>query len=388
MHMPTTPAVAIVHEWLEHHAGSERVLCELLALYPHADLYTLVDFLPQGEDRSWLGGRVPKTSFIQQMPFARRAFRLYLALMPMAIEQLDLSQYDVVISSSHAVAKGVLTRPDQVHISYVHTPIRYAWDLTHTYLRKLPWIQRIPAKLIMHYMRLWDVGSAHRPDVVVANSQYVAGRIRKYWGREAAVIHPPVSVERFRCDRKRDNFFCVVSRLVPYKRLDLLVEAFTRLGLPLVVIGSGSELPRLRRLAGPTISLLGWQDDAAVTDHLERCRAFVYAAEEDFGITVVEAMASGAPVIAFKRGGVGETVEDGVTGILYDQQSVEAVVVAVRRFIASEELFDPRVSAARAGLFTRERFRKRFTALALASSRSEDLPESADAGETATIPRP
>lgn len=358
-----SPRIAIVHEWLEHPAGSEKVVRELLALWPQADLFSLVDFLAPGPERAWLGERTVSTSFIQRLPFARRAFRLYLPLMPLAVEQLDLSRYDVVISSSHAVAKGALTRGDQLHISYVHTPIRYAWDLTHTYLRGLPWLQRAPAKLIMHYLRLWDVGSAHRPDALVANSRHVARRIRKCWGREAAVVHPPVEIGRFRADRRRDDFFCVVSRLVPYKRIDLLVEAFNRLHLPLMVIGDGAGLGRLRRLAGPTVSLLGWQDDATVADHLERCRAFVFAAEEDFGITLVEAQAAGAPVIAYGRGGAREIVIPGVTGLLYGEQTVDGVVGAVQDFIADEDAFSAQACAARAREFAGERFRERFAAL-------------------------
>jgi glycosyltransferase involved in cell wall biosynthesis len=357
------PRIAVVHEWLEHATGSEKVLREILGLWPQADLFCLVDFLAAGPQRDWLAGRTVSTSFIQRLPFARRAFRAYLPLMPLAVEQLDLSRYDVVISSSHAVAKGALTRASQLHISYVHTPIRYAWDLTHTYLRSLPWPQRLPAKLIMHYLRLWDATSARRPDVLVANSRHVARRIGKCWGREATVIHPPVAVERFRADRRRDSFFCVVSRLVPYKRLDLLVQAFTRLHLPLVVIGAGAGLPRLRRLAGPTVSLLGWQDDAVVADHLERCRAFVFAAEEDFGITLVEALAAGAPVIAYGRGGAQEIVGHGTTGVLYPEQTVDGVVAAVQDFIAEEDSFSAQACAARAREFTAARFRARFAAL-------------------------
>jgi glycosyltransferase involved in cell wall biosynthesis len=349
--------VAIVHEWLEHRAGSERVFEELMKAWPQADLFSLVDFLPPGQGRAWLGGRQVKTSILQKLPMARRSFRYYLPIMPLLIEQFDLSAYDLVISSSHAVAKGVLTRPDQIHVSYVHTPFRYAWDLTHTYLRSLGPIQRLLAKPVLHYLRLWDVLSAGRPDVIVANSRHVAARICKEWRREATVVYPPVNVARFRHDRPRSERYIAVSRLVPYKRVDLLIEAFNQLALPLDIIGDGSERHRLQRLAGPTVRLLGHLDDEQVTPMLERAKAFVFAAEEDFGIAPVEAMASGTPVIAWARGGCGETVLDGQTGILYREQGVDSICAAVRQFIERGVAWSPDRISGYALRFSRERFR-------------------------------
>ncbi len=349
--------VAIVHEWLEHRAGSERVFEELTKCWPQADLFSLVDFLPDGNARSWLGGRRVQTSILQKLPLSRHAFRYYLPLMPLLVEQFDLSSYDLVISSSHAVAKGVLTKPDQLHVSYVHTPFRYAWDLTHTYLRSLGPIQRLLAKPVLHYLRLWDVLSAGRPDVIVANSRHVAARIRKEWRRESTVVHPPVDVDRFSHHRPRGDRFVTVSRLVPYKRVDLLIQAFNQLALPLDIIGDGSEKSHLQRLAGPTVRLLGHLDDRDLAQRLEVARAFVFAAEEDFGIAPLEAMASGAPVIAWSRGGCRETVVDGQTGILYHEQSAPAICSAVQSFIARGAEFQPAPIARHAKGFSRERFR-------------------------------
>ncbi len=382
----TTPdlRVAIVHEWLEHRAGSERVFEELLGIYPQADLFSLVDFLPPGQGRAWLGGRHVQTSILQRLPLARHSFRYYLPLMPLLVEQFDLSSYDLVISSSHAVAKGVLTRPDQVHVSYVHTPFRYAWDLTHTYLRSLGPVQRLMAKPVLHYLRLWDVLSAGRPDVIVANSRHVAARIRKEWRRSATVVHPPVDIARFRHDRPRNERFITISRLVPYKRVDLLIEAFNQLALPLDIVGEGSERRRLQRLAGSTIRLLGHLEDADLTSRLECARAFVFAAEEDFGIAPVEAMACGTPVIAWSRGGCSETVIHGITGILYEQQDVAAICAAVREFISGRMALDPSHIARHAAGFSVDRFAeamKRLVAEAMAMRSGGPADQHGDAGQ-------
>ena len=326
--------VAIVHEWLTSHAGSEKVVEQMLQLYPNADLFSLVDFLLP-EQRHFIGQRSVKTSFIQQLPLAKRAFRQYLPLMPLAVEQFDLSNYDVVISSNHAVAKGVLTAPHQLHISYVHTPIRYAWDLQHQYLQQSG-LDRGPkgalTRLILHYLRLWDTTSANRVDRFIANSEFIAKRIWRAYRRPATVIYPPVDVSRFAWQHPREEFYLTVSRFVPYKRVDLTVEAFNQLQLPLVVIGDGSDWERIAALAGPTVRLLGKQPDAVVTDYMQRCKGFIFPAEEDFGITPVEAQAAGAPVIAFGRGGVTETVIHGETGVLFLEQTVDSLVQAVKSF--------------------------------------------------------
>ena len=326
--------VAIVHEWLASHAGSEKVVEQILQIYPDADLFSLVDFLSP-EQRHFIGHRSVQTSFIQRLPFAKRVFRQYLPLMPLAVEQFDLSAYDVVISSNHAVAKGVLTAPHQLHISYVHTPIRYAWDLQHQYLRQAGLEGGVKGgitRLILHYLRLWDTSSANRVDRFLANSEFIAKRIWRAYRRPATVIYPPVDVARFEWQQPREEFYLTVSRFVPYKRVDLTVAAFNQLGLPLVVIGDGSDWQRVNAMAGPTIRLLGKQSDATVTDYMQRCKGFIFPAEEDFGITPVEAQAAGAPVIAFGRGGVAETVVHGKTGVLFSEQTVESLVQAVKSF--------------------------------------------------------
>ncbi|MEM1254275.1 MAG: glycosyltransferase family 4 protein [Cyanobacteria bacterium P01_H01_bin.21] len=326
--------IAVVHEWLTSHAGSEKVVEQILQLYPEADLFSLVDFLSP-EQRHFIGHRSVQTSFIQELPFAKRAFRQYLPLMPLAVEQFDLSGYDVVISSNHAVAKGILTAPHQLHISYVHTPIRYAWDLQHQYLQQAGLEQgpkSVLTRLILHYLRLWDSTSANRVDRFIANSNFIARRIWRAYRRPAKVIYPPVDVSRFDWQQPRENFYLTVSRFVPYKRVDLTVKAFNQLGLPLVVIGDGSDWERIKAMAGQNIRLLGKQPDAVVTDYMQRCKGFIFPAEEDFGITPVEAQAAGAPVIAFGRGGATETVIHGKTGVLFPQQTVESLVQAIQSF--------------------------------------------------------
>jgi glycosyltransferase involved in cell wall biosynthesis len=364
--------IAIVHEWLSTYAGSERVLEQLLALYPQADLYAVVDALPAGE-RSFLGGRVPKTSFIQRLPGGRTHFRAWLPLMPLAMEQLDLSAYDLVISSNHAVAKGVITGPDQLHVSYVHSPMRWAWDLQHQYLAESGFDTGLKGallgplvRLLLHRLRGWDQRSANGVDCFVANSRFIARRIRKTYRREAEVIHPPVDIERFTLHREKDDYYLSASRLVPYKRVPLIVEAFA--AMPerrLVVVGDGPDLPRLRRALPPNVELLGHLPTAQLVERMQRARAFVFAAEEDFGIAPVEAQACGTPVIAYGRGGSLDTVLDrgpAPTGLFFMEQSAPAIGDAVRRFEALGAGFDPEACRAHAETFSALHFRTRFAA--------------------------
>ena len=337
-----TQRVAIVHDWLVVLGGAERVLRELLVMFPNADLFAVVDFLSD-EDRARLFGKRAKTTFIQRLPRARKKYRTYLPLMPIAIEQLDMSGYDLVISSSHAVAKGVLTGPDQRHICYCYTPIRYAWDLQHQYLAQsglTRGLKSVIARLTLHYIRQWDLRTANGVDEFIAISHYIARRIKKVYGREAEVIYPPVDIDLFPPVSDKDDFYLTASRLVPYKRVDLIVEAFAAMPEKrLVVIGDGPELPKLKRLAGANVTLLGYQSDEVLLDHLQRARAFIFAAEEDFGILPVEAQACGTPVIAYAKGGALETVvglgnskPDSATGVLFDSQSTNAITDAIRRF--------------------------------------------------------
>ncbi len=351
--------VAFVHDWLLSHGGGEKVLECLMALYPGAPLHVLVRHHEFQNDR--ISSHPLHCSFIEKLPGGRTHYQRYLPLMPYAIEQFDLGGYDLILSTSHAVAKGVLSSAEQLHISYVHTPMRYAWDMYHPYLRESHLTRGLKstlARAVLHYMRLWDRQSADRPDVLVANSHYVARRIAKTYRRPARVIYPPVDVERFRADQSRGDFYFTVSRMVSYKRIDLLVQAATRLGKELVVVGDGPEMARVKALAGPTVRLLGEQPDAVVTDHLQRCKAFLFAAREDFGISPVEAMAAGAPVLCLGRGGTRETVMDGVTGLYYEEQDVDAVGDAIQRFERDPQRFEaPRIRA-HAESFSEARFRR------------------------------
>jgi glycosyltransferase involved in cell wall biosynthesis len=305
---------------------------------------------------------------LQGLPGAQKHFRTYLPLMPLAIEQFDLSAYDLILSSNHAVAKGILTGPHQLHISYVHTPIRYAWDLQHQYLAQAGLTRGIKSgltRLILHYLRLWDSTSAQRVDRFVANSNFIAARLWKTYRRPATVIYPPVDIERFQWDCPRDDFYLVVSRFVPYKRVDLVIEAFNQLKLPLVVIGDGPQNTQIRQLAQPHIQLLGTQSDSVVANYLQRCKAFVFAAEEDFGITPVEAQAAGAPVIAYGRGGVTETVIHEQTGLWFQEQTVNALVHAIKTFESDMYQFDKVQLRQNAERFSVHRFRERFQALVI-----------------------
>ena len=363
-----------MHEWFTPRSvgGSELVVRELDQLLGQPPLFALVD----GESRrrgSWLQGRTIQTSFIQGLPWGVSHVQQYLPLLPLAMEQLDLSGVSLVLSSSHLVAKGVLTSPDQCHVSYVHTPVRYAWDQMHAYLRQSALARRGLGPLIrwqLHRLRQWDVLSAQRPDALIANSRFTAARIQRYWGRSAAVVHPPVAVERFRWDQPRDDVYLCLCRLVPYKRVDLVVEAFNRTGLPLVVIGDGPERNRLEALAGPTVTLLGRQGQTEVNGWLARCRAYVYAGLEDFGIAPLEAMAAGAPVIGLGQGGLLDTVrciargDSQPTGLLFPEQRVASLVAALEQFEAQRLWTQLPAESLRqwAEQFSPERFRQRMAA--------------------------
>lgn len=364
--------VAIVHEWFETYAGSERVVEQLLHCWPEADLFAVCDFLP-GPERHFLGGRVPRTTFIQRLPFARRRFRWYLGLMPLAIEQLDLSGYDLVVSSSHAVAKGVLTGPGQLHVSYIHSPMRYAWDLQHQYLRQAGLergLRGAYTRWLLHRMRAWDRASAAGVDVLVANSAYIAERIRKAWRRESVVIHPPVDVGAFAMHRAKGDHFLVASRMVPYKRVELVAEAFRRMpDRRLIVVGDGPGEAAVRAAAGeaPNIELRGRVGQAELVRLMQTARACIHAAEEDFGIALVEAQACGTPVIAFGRGGARDIVrvppDPAPTGLLFAEQTADSLVAALARFDALAPAITPEACRRNAERFGQARFREEITAL-------------------------
>lgn len=359
--------VALVHDFLYTYGGAEKVVEEILSIYPQADIFALFDFLPE-ESRGFLGGRSVTTSCIQKLPFAKSKHRAYLPLMPLAVEQLDVSSYELVISSSYLAAKGVITGPGQTHVCYCHSPARYAWDLQHQYLRDagLGFGPRgIVARLILHYLRTWDVRSANGVDRFVANSAFVSQRIQKVYRRPSDVIHPPVSTDCFQLGAvsSERSGFVTASRLVPYKRIDILIEAFNQMpGRCLTVYGDGPELQRFRSMAKSNVRVLGRRPEPELIKAMQTAEVFLFAAEEDFGIVPVEAMACGTPVIAYGRGGVTESVVDGQTGNFFHKQDPASVMDAVKAF-------DSRALAASADIrehalsFGANRFRKHLKAV-------------------------
>lgn len=357
------PRVAIVHEWLVTYAGSEKVLEAMLEVFPDADIFCALDFLPE-QFRGRLKDKKIRTSFVQRIPFARHLHRYFLALLPIAVEQHDLSAYDLVISNSHAVAKGCLTNSGQLHICYCYTPIRYAWDLQFQYLAEsnLLWgLRSIIARWTLHKIRIWDARTPLSVDVFVACSHYIARRIKKIYRRDSMVIYPNVDVERFQIGQQDGDFYLTASRIVPYKHIRLIIEAFRQMpSQKLVVIGTGPLLKECIATAPPNVKVLGYQPDDVLNDHLMRARAFIFAAEEDFGIAPVEPQACGTPVIAFGRGGATETVIDGETGLFFYEQTSEAIVKAVQEFELCRTQFDRNRIRKNAERFSTSRFCSEF----------------------------
>lgn len=359
-----TPKVAVVHYWWVANRGGEHFAAALLKLFPDADLF--VNVCDEALVRRTLGpgfrGRIVQ-SFVGRLPGARKHYQKYLPLMPLALEQLDLSAYDLVISCESGPAKGVLTRPDALHVCYCHSPMRYLWDQYHEYKAAAGPLVRLLWPLVAHWLRVWDRQSADRVDLFLANSAFVAARIRKYWHREARVLYSPASVHALRADQPRGDHYLVLGQLVRYKRADLAVRACTALNLPLTVIGEGEQLEELRALAGPTVKLLGRQPVEVVREQLQTCKALLFPGVEDFGLVPVEAMAAGAPVIAYARGGALETVVDGVTGCLFHEQTVEALQAAVLRLESGALRIDPQAARAQALRFAPEHFEAELLAL-------------------------
>lgn len=357
---------AIVCDWLVTLGGAEKVLHEMIACFPQADLFAVVDFLGPSE-RAFLHQKTSKTTFIQSLPFAKTKYRSYLPLMPLAIEQLDLSPYDLILSSSHAVAKGVITGPNQLHISYVHSPMRYAWDLQHQYLHECglqhSWRGHI-ARYFLHKLRLWDVRSANGVDHFIANSHYVAKRIEKTYRRPAEVIHPPVAVSQFTPHADKEDFYLTASRFVPYKRIDLIVESFRHLpDKKLIVIGDGPDAKKISNKAGHNVKLLGYQPTPVLIHYLQRAKAFIFAAEEDFGILPLEAQACGTPVLAYGKGGALETVrsldQTKPTGVFFPAQTQEAIGKALQELEEHYAAFTLKNCVENAAGFGPERFREK-----------------------------
>jgi len=348
---------AIIHDWLATSAGAEKVLKSIDVLYSKADIFSLVDFLSDKERKEILNGKYAKTSFIQRWPFAKKHFRNYLPLFPRAIESLDLSSYDLIISSSWAVAKGVKKSESQIHICYCHTPIRYAWDLYDEYTSNLKQPKKFLVQSVLKSIRNWDIKTLNRVDFFIANSQFVQERIKRTYNRDSTVIYPPVDVEKFTLCAKKDDFYLTASRLVPYKKTKLIVEAFNEMpDKKLIVIGKGEEYEEIKRIAKENIQILGYQDDKSLKSYMQRAKAFMYAAVEDFGIVPIEAMACGTPVIALNDGGTAETVIDGVNGIHFENQKVEDICDAVRKFETSE--FDSVCISNLAKNYSEDRFKK------------------------------
>lgn len=349
--------IALVHDYLVQYGGAERVLQAFTELFPYAPIYTLIH-----DDEAMRGQFSDKriyTSFLQKMPFSRKRHRFFPPLMPLAIEEFDFSQYDIVLSDSSSYAKGIITRPETLHICYMHTPMRYAWDDCQKYTQDFGF-PNVIKKLVPFFMspiRLWDKASADRVDRYLANSQFVSKRIQKYYHKDATVIHPPVNVENFYVAKpeERKPYFLMVGRLIAYKRHDIAIEAFNRLGLPLKIIGRGPEMKRLQKLAGPTVEFLGRVPEEELPRYYAECRGFVFPQEEDFGIVAIEAMASGRPLIAYRGGDIVEHMIEGQMGVYLDEQTSDAIVDAVARF--DEHQYHPDFIRQQALRFDKEQFK-------------------------------
>lgn len=357
--------IAIVHDWLTVYAGAERVLEQMLKCYPEADIYSLVDFLPRN-GRQFIRDKSVTTSFIQKLPLSRSKYRAYLPLMPLAVEQFDLSSYDVVISSSHAVAKGILTGPDQLHLCMCYSPIRYAWDLQHQYLKESGLTSGIKgwfAKYILHKIRIWDLRTANGVDGFIAISNFISRRIWKVYRRKSIVIYPPVEVDSFEICNDKENYYLTASRMVPYKKIGLIVQSFKEMpNKHLVVIGDGPDFEKIKLLAGPNVTLLGYQSFDVLSMHMKKSKAFIFAAEEDFGIAPLEAQASGTPVIAYGKGGALETIVGSNTegkkrtGVFFYNQTAKAIIAAIEEFEALTEKISPADCRENAMRFSPQRF--------------------------------
>ena len=354
--------IALVHDWLTGMRGGEKVLEVMCEIWPEADLYTLLHL--KGKLSPVIERLSIHTSFIQRMPRAAQWYRNYLPLMPTAIEQFDLRGYDLVLSTSHCVAKGVITQPTTCHVSYIHTPMRYVWEMFDEYFgpHRVGAFKRAVISFFANYLRMWDVASADRVDDFIANSHHVAKRIAKHYQRPATVIHPPVDTARFSVGQAED-FYLIVTALAPYKRVDLAVEACAKSKRKLKVVGTGQDAERLQDLGGEYVEFLGWQDDETVADLYRCCRAFLFPGEEDFGITPLEAQASGRPVIAFGKGGALETVRgldrEDPTGVFFTEQTAESMIEAMDQFEQNEHKFDPAKTRGHALTFDREVFRRK-----------------------------
>ena len=350
---------ALVHDWFSVYAGAEKCVESFTNIWDDFEVYSLIDFLSYEDRKIILKGKKVNTSFVQTLPKAKTKYRNYLPLFPLAIEQFDLTEYDVILSSSHAVAKGVLTHSNQLHISYVHTPIRYAWDLYHQYLRESGLYKGFKgalAKYFLHKIRMWDISTVNRVDYYIANSNYIARRIKKVYGKESTVIYPPVDVEKFELCEEKEEYYFTMSRMVPYKKIDLIVETFSKTNKKLIVAGTGPDMEKIKSFSGDNVEFVGFVSDEEAIKYMQKAKCFVFAAEEDFGIVPVEAQACGTPVICLGKGGTKETVVDGVTGVHFGEQNVKSLSKAIDKFETLE--FNPREIRKHSLKFSKERFEK------------------------------
>jgi glycosyltransferase involved in cell wall biosynthesis len=364
--------IAIVHDFLVQYGGAERVLEVLCEMYPEALIYTLL--YDKEKMRGKFADKDIKTSFLQKFPkFIRKKYKYLLPLMPTAPEVWDLRDFDLVISSSGAWSKGIVTRLNTIHVSYMHSPMRFVWDANERYAAQFSifnfQFSKFFVRLILNYLRVWDKVAADRPDYIIANSKYTQERIKKYYGRESAVIYPSVSISRGEASTEfpgvevspqPENYFLVVSRLSPYKNVDKIVEAFNKLELPLIVIGEGSQKKYLRKIAGKNVKILGWQPDEKIAEYYAGAHGFVFASVDDFGITLVEAMAHGLPVAAIRKGGAIEVVVEGKTGEFFEEATPEVIADGVRRVIENEKKYDKNYIMERAREFSKQRFMREF----------------------------
>jgi glycosyltransferase involved in cell wall biosynthesis len=366
------PKIALVHDFLVTRGGAEKVLKVLCEIYPEAPIYTLL--YDKEKMGNMFSGKDIRPSYLQNFPkFLKKRYRWLLPFFPVIPETFDFREYDLVISSSGAWSKGIVTKLNTVHVAYIHSPMRFVWDYNEKYLKENRKNKsNFFFRFVSNYLRVWDRLAAERPDYLIANSKYTQQRIKKYYRRESQVIYPPVSachpelvsgsqemLNQVQHDIK--NYFLVVSRLSPYKKTDVVVEAFNKLGLPLVIIGQGNQEKYLRRIAQPNVKILGWQSDEVVRKYYDNATAFIFPAEDDFGIAPVEAMLSGVPVIAFKKGGALETIQEGITGEFFDAQTPEVLADGIRRFILSKDKYDRENIIKRAEEFSGERFKKEFS---------------------------
>ena len=371
------PKIAIVHDWLVTIGGAELVLAKMLTCFPQAELFSIIDFIPD-DQRCFIRNKKARTSFIQKFPWAKSNYRNYLPLMPLAIEQFDLSDFDIIISSSHAVAKGVLTGPDQIHICMCYSPMRYAWDLQFQYLKQSglqSGFKSYIARVILHKMRIWDSRTASGVDYFIAISQYIKRRIKKVYGRDSMVIYPPVEVEDFKFNPEKGDYYLTVSRMVPYKNVPLIVEAFSRMpDKKLMVIGDGPDFKKCSQFTAPNITLAGWKSRDFVVEQMQTAKAFVFDAEEDFGIAPLEAQACGTPVIAFGKGGATETIivddQASDTGLFFYEQSCQSIIDAVNRFEEPDRNFNPVNCRENALRFSNEVFVEKFSKLVVETYKS------------------